>query len=101
MADYSKDDLDKTGASTAKIHKIRITLTSRNVKPLEKCTSSCHIPEVSKLNEIKSALISSTEPRTETSESKVPFVSLPRSSSTPPERRELALFFEESKLTML
>ncbi|ORY23442.1 putative ribosomal protein S20 [Naematelia encephala] len=33
--DY-KDDLDKTGAATAKVHKIRITLTSRNVKPLEK-----------------------------------------------------------------
>jgi small subunit ribosomal protein S20e len=39
MADYSKDDLDKTGAGNAKIHKIRITLTSRNVKPLEKCGS--------------------------------------------------------------
>jgi small subunit ribosomal protein S20e len=36
MADY-KEDLDKTGASAAKTHKIRITLTSRNVKPLEKC----------------------------------------------------------------
>jgi hypothetical protein len=36
--DYSKDELDKTGgAGAAKIHKIRITLTSRNVKPLEKC----------------------------------------------------------------
>jgi len=38
--DYSKDELDKTGgAGAAKIHKIRITLTSRNVKPLEKCES--------------------------------------------------------------
>ena len=37
MADYQKDELDKTGAGAAKIHKIRITLTSRNVKPLEKC----------------------------------------------------------------
>lgn len=34
--DY-KEDLDKTGAPAAKVHKIRITLTSRNVKPLEKC----------------------------------------------------------------
>ncbi|KAI9632513.1 putative ribosomal protein S20 [Dioszegia hungarica] len=33
--DY-KEDLDKSGGATAKIHKIRITLTSRNVKPLEK-----------------------------------------------------------------
>jgi small subunit ribosomal protein S20e len=38
MADYQKEDLDKAGAPAAKIHKIRITLTSRNVKPLEKCT---------------------------------------------------------------
>ena len=38
--DYTKDDLDKSGAATGKIHKIRITLTSRNVKPLEKCESS-------------------------------------------------------------
>ena len=37
MADYQKDDIEKTGAQGAKIHKIRITLTSRNVKPLEKC----------------------------------------------------------------
>lgn len=36
-----KDDLDKTGAGGAKIHKIRITLTSRNVKPLEKCAYAC------------------------------------------------------------
>ena len=35
-----KDDLDKTGAGGTKIHKIRITLTSRNVKPLEKCLYS-------------------------------------------------------------
>ncbi|WVW80044.1 40S ribosomal protein S20 [Kwoniella bestiolae CBS 10118] len=36
MAEF-KDDLEKTGgAGAAKIHKIRITLTSRNVKPLEK-----------------------------------------------------------------
>lgn len=35
--DYEKE-LDKTaGAGAAKTHKIRITLTSRNVKPLEKC----------------------------------------------------------------
>lgn len=34
--DYDKE-LDKTGAPAAKVHKIRITLTSRNVKPLEKC----------------------------------------------------------------
>ena len=39
MADYQKDELDKTGAGAAKVHKIRITLTSRNVKPLEKCES--------------------------------------------------------------
>ncbi|WVN85798.1 40S ribosomal protein S20 [Cryptococcus depauperatus CBS 7841] len=35
MADY-KEDLEKGATGTAKIHKIRITLTSRNVKPLEK-----------------------------------------------------------------
>ncbi|OCF34738.1 40S ribosomal protein S20 [Kwoniella heveanensis CBS 569] len=35
MAEY-KDDLEKTGAGAAKTHKIRITLTSKNVKPLEK-----------------------------------------------------------------
>ncbi|ORX33624.1 putative ribosomal protein S20 [Kockovaella imperatae] len=36
--DY-KEDVEKSGAGAAKIHKIRITLTSRNVKPLEKfCT---------------------------------------------------------------
>lgn len=33
----SKEDFDKTGAPAAKVHKIRITLTSRNVKNLEKC----------------------------------------------------------------
>lgn len=39
MADYEKD-LDKTGGAGQKTqHKIRITLTSRNVKPLEKCES--------------------------------------------------------------
>ncbi|KAL7419704.1 40S ribosomal protein S20 [Cryptotrichosporon argae] len=32
----SKDDFEKTGAPAAKVHKIRITLTSRNVKNLEK-----------------------------------------------------------------
>ena len=38
--DY-KEDLEKgAGAGGAKIHKIRITLTSRNVKPLEKCQSN-------------------------------------------------------------
>lgn len=36
MAEY-KEDLEKTGAGAQKIHKIRITLTSKNVKPLEKC----------------------------------------------------------------
>lgn len=35
--DYQKEDLDKAGAPAAKTHKIRITLTSKNVKPLEKC----------------------------------------------------------------
>ncbi|WVQ94736.1 40S ribosomal protein S20 [Kwoniella sp. CBS 9459] len=35
MAEF-KDDLEKTGAGAAKTHKIRITLTSKNVKPLEK-----------------------------------------------------------------
>lgn len=35
MAEY-KEDLEKTGAGAQKIHKIRITLTSKNVKPLEK-----------------------------------------------------------------
>jgi small subunit ribosomal protein S20e len=40
MAEY-KEDLDKSGAAGAgKTHKIRITLTSKNVKPLEKCMSS-------------------------------------------------------------
>jgi hypothetical protein len=34
----TKEDYEKTGAATgAKVHKIRITLTSRNVKNLEKC----------------------------------------------------------------
>jgi hypothetical protein len=42
--DY-KEDLDKTGGATAKIHKIRITLTSRNVKPLEKCKSGSNAVE--------------------------------------------------------
>lgn len=37
--DYQKEDLDKAGAPAAKTHKIRITLTSKNVKPLEKCES--------------------------------------------------------------
>jgi hypothetical protein len=37
--DYQKEDLDKAGAPAAKVHKIRITLTSKNVKPLEKCES--------------------------------------------------------------
>lgn len=32
----SKEDYDKAGAAP-KTHKIRITLTSRNVKNLEKC----------------------------------------------------------------
>lgn len=42
--DYDKD-LDKAGgAGAAKIHKIRITLTSRNVKPLEKCQLPLHSP---------------------------------------------------------
>lgn len=36
MAEY-KEDLEKSGAGAQKIHKIRITLTSKNVKPLEKC----------------------------------------------------------------
>jgi len=34
----SKEDFDKTAAAP-KVHKIRITLTSRNVKNLEKCES--------------------------------------------------------------
>ena len=34
----TKEDYEKTGATAgAKVHKIRITLTSRNVKNLEKC----------------------------------------------------------------
>lgn len=34
----SKEDFEKTGATGgAKVHKIRITLTSRSVKNLEKC----------------------------------------------------------------
>lgn len=32
----TKDDFEKTGAA-AQLHKIRITLTSRNVANLEKC----------------------------------------------------------------
>lgn len=40
--DY-KEDLDKTGGAGQKTqHKIRITLTSRNVKPLEKCESESY-----------------------------------------------------------
>lgn len=34
----TKDDFEKSGA-TAQLHKIRITLTSRNVSNLEKCES--------------------------------------------------------------
>lgn len=39
-------EYDATGAPVpaAKIHKIRITLTSSNVKNLEKCTSPCPHP---------------------------------------------------------
>jgi hypothetical protein len=40
--DY-KEDMDKAGGAAAKIHKIRITLTSREVKPLEKCKSRSKI----------------------------------------------------------
>jgi small subunit ribosomal protein S20e len=39
MAEF-KEDLDKSAGQGVKTHKIRITLTSRNVKPLEKCKSS-------------------------------------------------------------
>jgi small subunit ribosomal protein S20e len=38
MAEF-KEDLDKSAGQAGKTHKIRITLTSRNVKPLEKCRS--------------------------------------------------------------
>lgn len=38
----AEKDFDKTGAPAAKVHKIRITLTSRNVKNLEKC--KCRAP---------------------------------------------------------
>jgi hypothetical protein len=36
----TKDDFEKSGA-TAQLHKIRITLTSRNVSNLEKCEFGC------------------------------------------------------------
>jgi len=43
MAEF-KEDLDKSGTQGgAKTHKIRITLTSRNVKPLEKCESAASL----------------------------------------------------------
>jgi small subunit ribosomal protein S20e len=43
MAEF-KEDLDKSAGQGVKTHKIRITLTSRNVKPLEKCESSLALP---------------------------------------------------------
>lgn len=38
----TKDDFEKTGAA-AQLHKIRITLTSRNVANLEKCESTSRL----------------------------------------------------------
>jgi hypothetical protein len=37
----TKEDFEKTGASAAQVHRIRITLTSRNVQNLENCRYSC------------------------------------------------------------
>lgn len=66
--DY-KEDLDKSGAPAAKTHKIRITLTSRNVKPLEKCRwieveRTCRGAELTV--SVQSVVTWSTEPRTGT-----------------------------------
>jgi hypothetical protein len=33
----TKEDFEKTGAAAAQVHRIRITLTSRNVQNLENC----------------------------------------------------------------
>jgi len=65
MAEF-KEDLDKSAGQAGKTHKIRITLTSRNVKPLEKCRS----PSILVMRRVlifQSVVISSTEPRTGTS----------------------------------
>jgi small subunit ribosomal protein S20e len=43
MAEF-KEDLDKSAGQAGKTHKIRITLTSRNVKPLEKCKLLLNFP---------------------------------------------------------
>jgi len=90
MAEF-KEDLDKSAGQAGKTHKIRITLTSRNVKPLEKCRSPS-IFVIRRVLIIQSVVILSTEPRTGTSTSRDPFDSPPRSSSTPPERRKSTCF---------
>jgi small subunit ribosomal protein S20e len=70
-------DYDATGAPL-KVHKIRITLTSSNVKSLEKCPG--HIYKVSKICSylIQSPETSSTGPRTSNSALRAPFAYPPR-----------------------
>ena len=63
-------EYDATGAPLppAKTHKIRITLTSGNVKNLEKCmySTTCVIETISVLIPLQSRPISSTEQKTRT-----------------------------------
>lgn len=75
-------EYDATGAPVpgAKLHKIRITLTSSNVKNLEKCAFNRDLDSrMSVLTCFQSPTILSTVPRTSSSVSRAPSVSPPRS----------------------
>lgn len=88
MSYVAKDEkaYDAAGAvPAAKIHKIRITLTSSNVRNLERCTRSCFSPFYCRscLMRGQSRGTSSTVPRTSNFASRARFAFQPRSSRSP------------------
>lgn len=92
MSYVAKDEkaYDAAGAvPAAKIHKIRITLTSSNVKNLEKCALPPSSFHPSCLMWFQSRPISSTAPRTSNFASRAPSVFQPKSSKSPPVKRHV------------
>lgn len=87
-------EYDATGAPvpSAKIHKIRITLTSGNVRNLEKCSLSSYssLECCVLISMLKFLLIWSAVPKTSNSVSKAPFVFLPKFWRSQPVRRYVA-----------
>lgn len=95
MSYVAKDKDVDAGAPAPQNHKIRITLTSKNVKNLEKGEFQSFLKALSfgdtcanlTLHLMQSAPTWSLDPRTSSSESRDPFVCPPRSSPTRRESR--------------